>query len=150
MCISYSLSKWRILSSLNGSPPIILTIEPRMVIIFWAYNPVSFKHISFWYKHISWSHTWQHIKYRRLIKINNQIKHVYLTMTLNLKVTDTHTTHTGGLPPPNGNQHVINALCRLALGRVNEWNCGWPTWDGLHLPKTRGDKHSLRVVRYFE
>ena len=48
--------------------------------------------MSFWYKHISWSHTWQHIKYRRLIKINNQIKHIYLTKTLNSKVTHTHTT----------------------------------------------------------
>ena len=73
-------------------PPIISTIEPRMVIIFWAYNPISFKNMSFWYKHLSWSHTWQHIKYRRLIKINNQIKHIYLTKTLNSKVTHTHTT----------------------------------------------------------
>jgi hypothetical protein len=55
--------------------------------------------MSFWYKHISWSHTYPHIKYRCLIKITNQIKHVYLTKTLNSQVTDTCTTHTGGLPP---------------------------------------------------
>ena len=27
----------------------MLIIEPRMVIIFWTGNPISFKHISFWY-----------------------------------------------------------------------------------------------------
>ena len=29
-------------------PPIVLTIEPRMLSIFWARSPISFKHMSFW------------------------------------------------------------------------------------------------------
>ena len=30
-------------------PPIMLAIEPRMSIIFWARSPISFKHMSFRY-----------------------------------------------------------------------------------------------------
>ena len=51
--ISYSFSKWRFSCSWNGhigSPPVMLTMEPGLIIIFWAHNPTSSKYISpFWY-----------------------------------------------------------------------------------------------------
>ena len=33
----------------HRSPSIMLTIEPRAVIVFWARSPVSLKHKPFWY-----------------------------------------------------------------------------------------------------
>ena len=49
--ISYSLSKWRFSYSLSDHidpSQLMLTIEPRMVSIFWARSPISLEHISFW------------------------------------------------------------------------------------------------------
>ena len=42
-------SKLRILMLINGHTCIMLKIESRTVIIFWAWNPISFKHMSFWH-----------------------------------------------------------------------------------------------------
>ena len=43
------LIKW------SYSLPILLTDESRIVIIFWAHNPISFKHVSFGIR--TWNHS---------------------------------------------------------------------------------------------
>ena len=72
--------KVKILVSLNGyvGHPIMLTIESRMIIIFWTRILVSYKHV--FYKSV-FGATPNHIpiNYRRLIKISNWIRHVFLS-----------------------------------------------------------------------
>ena len=55
----------------------MLTLEPRMIIIFWACSPLSLEHVSFWYPYSEPSiylnpHTTQNMRW--LNKKGNQIK----------------------------------------------------------------------------
>jgi hypothetical protein len=52
---SLVLIKWS-----HRSPPIKMTIRPRMVFIFWALSPVLLKHVPFWYPFLE-PHTTQNI-----------------------------------------------------------------------------------------
>jgi hypothetical protein len=81
MEISYSSSEWRFSCSLSGNigpHPIVLTIESRMVSIFWACSPISFKHIFFLVPILRSTPNHVPLKYRRVDYWCFGIKHVYL------------------------------------------------------------------------
>ena len=70
-----SLSMWRFSCSLNGHRglPTMLTIEPRMIIIFGAPSSISFKHLSFWIPflepHLTTSHSNICVQLREVTKL---------------------------------------------------------------------------------
>ena len=56
----------------------MLMIESRMVIIFWACNPIYFRNVSLWYPFLEPHFTVYNSNNRCMIKVSNQIRHVYL------------------------------------------------------------------------
>ena len=50
------------------SPQIMPTIEPRMIIIIWARNPIIFKHKSFWYPFMEANQTTHHLNIGVLVR----------------------------------------------------------------------------------
>ena len=56
---------------------ITLTIEPRMVSVFWCRSPISFKHMFVWNPVLEVHLTIHPLKYGCLIKRSNQIRHAY-------------------------------------------------------------------------
>ena len=59
----------------HRSPPILLTIEPRMFNHFWARSPVSFQHIPLWFPflnlHITTHHSNKGVRLREVTKLGS-------------------------------------------------------------------------------
>ena len=64
-------------------PPIMLIIEPRMVINIWTHNPISFKMQICSVSVLGVAPNHLPLKYICLIKKNNRIGHVYITIVRN-------------------------------------------------------------------
>ena len=79
---SYSLSKWISLCLLNGaigSPPplqIMLIVWSNTVVVFWACNLISFKHMSFWYPFLKPHHSTYHADVSVLLRKVNWISYL--------------------------------------------------------------------------
>ena len=67
--------------------PIMLHVEPRMVVIFWAHNPISFYTRGLLASILGATPNHRPLKQRCSIKISNQIRHVYLIMLLSSSLT---------------------------------------------------------------
>ena len=68
-----SRAQWMVINV----PPIMLIIEPIMVIIFWVRSPISFKHMSFWVSVLGATPNRIPLKYRRPNKKWNWTRVVY-------------------------------------------------------------------------
>ena len=62
------------------SPSIMLTIEPRTVIVFWVHKSNLFKTQVFLVSILGATPNHTSLKYRCPIKNSNQIRHVYLSL----------------------------------------------------------------------
>ena len=60
----------------------MLTIESRMVIIFRACTPIYYKHLLLLVSILEAKANHVPLKYRCLIKMSNQIRHIYLSQLL--------------------------------------------------------------------
>ena len=63
---------------MSYTPPPSRLDEPRMVKIFWACSPNSFKHIYFWFSFLYPHRTTYCSKYRCLVRKSNQVRATYL------------------------------------------------------------------------
>lgn len=91
-------------SRLYRFPQLYWLLLPRMVIISWACNPISFKHFTFWHMFLEPIHI--PLKYRCQIKRNNQVRHIYLNVGTTWKVV----SHCDwGL---NCTKPVVNSKCQ--------------------------------------
>lgn len=61
-------------------PPITLTTEPRMIIMFWACNLIYFKHVSFGHPFLKPYQNTCHSIYRFTSMISDRIRHVQFTI----------------------------------------------------------------------
>ena len=97
--------------------PIMLTIEPRMVIIFWACSPISFEGMYFWYPFLGDTPNHTPLIYRCPNKKCIWIRVVVLTYLINTKWCN-HLSQDWSLQTPlsrlacwlNGK----NAICHLS------------------------------------
>ena len=78
--VSYSLSKWRFLSSLNGQigPPNYVDYNLEWLSYFQHVVQSSIKNMYFWYPFLK-PHLPAYHKYKCPIKIGNQVRNVYLS-----------------------------------------------------------------------
>ena len=74
------LIKW---SNRSPLPKIMTTIEPRMIIVFLAHSPTSFKHMSVWCPSLEPHQTTHHSNVSVWLRgVCSQIRHVYLNSQL--------------------------------------------------------------------
>jgi hypothetical protein len=80
-----SQRKWWLSCSLSspiGGPPIMFTVESRMVIIFRVCSPISYKHMPSWYLSLKPKLTICHPNFGVQYKISNKIRDVYLNQLI--------------------------------------------------------------------
>ena len=62
--------------------PLMLTIEPTMIIIFWACCPIVLEHKSYWYPYVERHLTTYYLEYTCLFKRSDRSRRIHLTILI--------------------------------------------------------------------